>query len=484
MPKRVQFADEIEPLVQFIEDTDPSEIVPGTLTKLRAGVPPQTMLTASALAVTRSSDLPPGHHGGPLHPLAGLHAVSHLVERLEGEQRFVPVLQHVALANKHIHHPAMGPYSLLEFEPVDEGGVEATKEAFLAAVNRGEYNKADHYFLWLWEHVPPIEAFDLLMTVAIPKNVLDDHYFIFPAFTWRALESVGHEYLPILMRPAVRYVTRYPIAPGVPEIEALIEEHQLLTRVTRQHSGADETAVIGQVGEAIGRCDVYADIPVLLAQALADGLSLEGAGEALSIGAAGLFLRSLTGNPMDVHLHTSANLRRYLIGLDGLGLKNKLLVLLLWHTGPEIRSTQRRMVSAPQPDPEAVAALPYRTQDELLEAITESIYHQPPTDWATVANLGQLRAAPEVKETVNLAQQYVQCGYEATALMTRLAEIVCHDNFTEMHAFKHHQAIVEEFYATREPWRWLHLVSGAQAAAISFGKNMEIYEEALEMLHA
>ena len=39
------------------------------------------------------------------------------------------------------------------------------------------------------------------------------------------------------MRPAVRYVTRYPIAPGVPEIEALIEEHQLLTRVTRQHSG-------------------------------------------------------------------------------------------------------------------------------------------------------------------------------------------------------------------------------------------------------
>ena len=340
MPKRVQFTAEIEPLVQFIEDTDPSEIVQHTLAKLRAGVSTQSMLTASALAVTRSSDLPPGHHGGPLHPLAGLHAVSHLVERLEGEQRFVPVLQHVALANKHIHHPGMGPYSLMEFEPVDEGGVEATKEAFLAAVNRGEYNKADHYFLWLWEHVPPIEAFDLLMTVAIPKNVLDDHYFIFPAFTWRALESIGQEYLPILMRPAVRYVTRYPIAPGVPEIEALIEEHQLLTRVTRQHSGEDETAVIGQVGEAIGRCDVYADIPVLLAKALADGLSLEGAGEALSIGAAGLFLRSLTGNPMDVHLHTSANLRRYLIGLDGLSLKNKLLVLLLWHTG--LRYARRR----------------------------------------------------------------------------------------------------------------------------------------------
>src|SRR5262245_6096147 len=91
MPKRVQYPDEIEPLVQFIEETDPSEVVQGTVAKLRAGVSTQTMLTASALAVTRSADLPPGHHGGPLHPLAGLHAVYHLVERLEGEQRFVPV---------------------------------------------------------------------------------------------------------------------------------------------------------------------------------------------------------------------------------------------------------------------------------------------------------------------------------------------------------------------------------------------------------
>src|SRR3954452_1821774 len=158
MPKRVQFADAIEPLVQFIEDTDPSEIVPGTLARLRAGVPPQTMLTASALAVTRSSDLPPGHHGGPLHPVAGVHAVSKLSGRLEGEQRFVPILQHVALSNRHINHPEMGPYNLMEFAPLDAGGVEATKAAFLHSVTRGETNKADHFFLWLWENIPPVEA--------------------------------------------------------------------------------------------------------------------------------------------------------------------------------------------------------------------------------------------------------------------------------------------------------------------------------------
>jgi hypothetical protein len=484
MYKRVQFADEIEPLVQFIEETAPSEIVDHTLTKLRAGVPIRTMLTASALAVTRSSDLPPGHHGGPLHPLVGLHAIHHLVERLEGEDRFLPVLQHVALANKHIHHPAMGPYMLPDFEPVDAGGAEATKQAFFTAVNRGEYNMADHYFLWLWEHVPPVEALYTLLTVAMPKNVLDDHYFIFPAFTFRAVEWLGHAYLPTLMRPAVRYVTRYPTPPGIPEIEALLEEYQLLTRSLRQQTGDNETTAIGSLGEAISQCNAFSKIPGMLAKALADGLSLEGAGEALSIGAAGLFLRSLTGNPMDVHLHTSVNLRRYLVQLEGLSLRNKLLALLLWHTGPEIRSTQRRLESTPQPDPAAVAALPYRTQDELLDALSESIYQQPPIDWSIVTNLGQLRAMSEVKIPVQLAQQYVNFGYDATAFMARLAEIVCHDNFTEMHAFKHHQAVVEEFYATREPWRWNHLVAGVQAAAISFGKNMEIYEEAIELLHA
>src|SRR5947208_6607668 len=142
MLHRVEYPETIEPLVQFIEETSPDDILDRTLEKLRAGVPTQTMLTASALAVTRSTDMPAGHHGGPLHPLAGLYALSHLIERLEGEEKFVPVLQHVALTNKHIHHPAMGPYQLMEFEPLDEGGVEANKAAFMNAVGRGEWNKA------------------------------------------------------------------------------------------------------------------------------------------------------------------------------------------------------------------------------------------------------------------------------------------------------------------------------------------------------
>ena len=57
MHGRVQYPETIEPLVQFIEQTPPGEILDRTLEKLRAGVAPNTMLTASALAVVRSADL-------------------------------------------------------------------------------------------------------------------------------------------------------------------------------------------------------------------------------------------------------------------------------------------------------------------------------------------------------------------------------------------------------------------------------------------
>jgi hypothetical protein len=507
MHARVQYPETIEPLVQFIEETPRDQILDRTLEKLRAGMDIETLLTASALAVTRSSDLPPGHHGGPLHPVAGLYPIWQLVKRLEGEDKFLPVLQHVALANKHVHDPVTSPFSLLEFDAIDADGtaqskaeflatdgqgtmatgtgIEGAKEAFMKAVGRGETNKADHLFLWLWDNVPHIEVFDLLMSVAIPKNGLDDHYFMYPATCWRALETfVDKQYLKVLMRPVVRYVTRFPTTRSYPEIDRLIEEHGLLGRILRQRTGDDETAAIGRLGEAIRDCDDFNEIPKMMAQALVDGLSMEGAGEALSIGAAGLFLRSLTGNPMDVHLHTSVNIRRWLLKLDGLSMNSKLYILLTWHMGPEIRSTQHRMEAGPQPDPEAVAALPHRTQVELLDAVTQSIYNQPATDWSQVSNLGRMRAVPEVKDTMNLAQQYVNLGYDAKAFMDRLGQIVCHDNFTEMHSFKHHNAIVEEFHATREPWRWMHLVCGAQAAAVSFGKNMEVFEEALELMHA
>lgn len=502
--KPAQVPAAILPLVEFIEDTAPDDILEEALARLKDGVSIRDMLAAAAIAVTRSTELPPGHHGGPVHPLSGIHAVRSLSERLTGELRFVPVLQNVALTNKHINHPGMGPYVLPELEPLDAAGVpeskifagiprrpegqipademvEATKQAFLAS--RGFMGVAERHFLWLWPRVEPGEMLDLMMTLAVPKNQIDDHLFLFPLFTYRAVEWLGWEYAPVVLRAPVRYISRPPAPPDVSDLTAIIEEYRLLDRPLRETSGPDETAAIGALGDAIGTVDAFRGIPVAIAQALADGLSLEGAGEGLSIGAATLYLRSLGGNPMDVHLHTGANQRRYLLRPEsGVSLPNRLLALLNWHTGPEVRNTQNRIAETPTPNPAKVEALPKRDQAQLLDAIADSILNQPEIDLATIPQIGLMQALPEVEETVALTVQYGQLGYDPTALITRLGEVACRDNFTEMHAYKHHQACVEEYYATRPEYRWRHLVSAARAAAISYGKKQDIFAEVRELL--
>jgi len=388
------------------------------------------------------------------------------------------------VANKHIHSPAMGPYILADAKPVSEGdSVEATVASFRQAAARGVYNACDHYFLYLQERLSPMQMLEHVLEIAIPKNQLDDHYFLFPVFTWRALEYFGWEYARYIGRAPVRYVTR-PTAPAMLDaVDDLIGKYELLERDLRAQTGEDETAAITALADEIGRCDDFAEIPEILARTLADGLSLEGVGEGLSVGGSTLFLRSQTGNPMDVHINTGANTRRYLLRQPELSRRIKLQALLVWNTGPEVRMAQRMLAPDLQPEPARVASLPMRTQDELLEAIEALIDRLPVGERLPAANLATWRSTDEVKEAAALAQQYADRGYTADALVAMLGKIACRDNFTEMHALKHHQATYEEFYATRPSLRWRHLVAAVQAAAISHGRIQDVWEHAAEVMH-
>src|SRR2546426_6012003 len=136
----------IEALVHFVEETDPADMLSATVAKLQAGVSSRGLLAGAALAVTRSTELPPGHHGGPVHPLSGIHAVYHLSERLTGDLHFVPIVQHVMLANKHIHHPAMGPFLMPAMQPLAASALPET------AYSGGTPRRGPHP----WLHEPPL----------------------------------------------------------------------------------------------------------------------------------------------------------------------------------------------------------------------------------------------------------------------------------------------------------------------------------------
>ena len=81
MPQLVSFEPAMERLARFVEETPPADIVAQSLALLQAGEAPERLAAAAGLAVSRSTEVGAYHHGGPVHPVSGLHAVLGLTRR-------------------------------------------------------------------------------------------------------------------------------------------------------------------------------------------------------------------------------------------------------------------------------------------------------------------------------------------------------------------------------------------------------------------
>ena len=480
----LRFDDSTEALVRFVEDTPPDDIVAATCARLRSGAPVGDMLAAAGLAVSRSTELPPSHHGGPVHPVAGLHAVKRLGDRLDGAAALLPAVQSVALANKHVHAPEMGPGAMPRIAVGDLAGKPKREllEGFAFELGRRRAAAAERHLIALLGAAEPGEIMEALLTVALPRNALDDHYFLYPVYAFRALDELGWRHGEAILRPAVRFLARHPMLepPGgvrgaiiqdgidlyrnYAALEELADSRGLADGERRFETGDDETEAINELADAVAEAERAADAPRLVADALAAGLSAMGACEAQSLGAARRFLRSNTGNPFDVHYHTGMSARRYLLRLPGLSMRTRLLALLSWGQGYEVRHLDRTM--RPSAEAEPAKAVSGQGADGLLAALMDSIAAQPEFDLTTLTgSIADLMAPDAMRETTALAGAWAERGGDPAPFLASMAELVCRDDQSEMHAYKMQQAAFEEYAATREPLRRVHLVAAAKHAA-------------------
>ena len=519
MYQPLRFQTDVEALVRFVEETTPDRIISETVNKLRAGLAPTALLKAAALAIVRSTELPAGHHGGAVHPISGLHGCLHTARRLGGEAGYLPLIQHVAVCNHHIHSPHMGPYIMPELEPRD-GSVDAAYEVFhdieSSVVHLGEVNTvqpdgeqlaatvaaflsniasrrpvaAEQCLLWLLERQSPGEVLDHLLPLCIARNHLDDHNFLYPVLTAIALEDIGWDCASVLLRPVVRYHARDASDISIDadfrfeRLESALHEFNLLSTELPVSTGPAETDTIGELGNRIGRSRKFSDNIELMAKALADGLSLEGAGEALSIGASTVFVSTTYGNPMDSHLHTGVATRRFLTRLSGVSQRSRVLALLSGLTGPECTCSEPLMTWVPAVEPAVRAALPHRDQEQLLEAIRDCIEQQPKADWRSTLRVDEVVAPRAARDAMVLAQQYVEQNYDVPVLFEQLGALVSRDDFTELHSIKQHQAIVDEYNTTRAPLRNVHVLAAAKSAVcIRSGKEQSVFDQLSPLLH-
>ena len=451
MFRPVRFPDSIEPLVRFVEETSPEDIVEETVAKLAGGTGVEQVMQATALAVIRCTEMPYVHHGGPLHPVAALHAVEETMRRLPEEMRLLPLVQDVALANGHIHDPASGPYVLPEISPLGEGSVEATREAFFDCLRRNYPSRAEHYFLWLLEHAPQEVALEALVRVAVANYRFDEHKLIAAVNGIRLLESIGWSLASVVLRPVVRYnfmPSVWANAPPADRVERLVERYGL------EEGGVPKGEDEGQEGEVLRRELLERPLEEqseVIARTLAGGLSLEEAGEAISLAASEAFVGSDTTNPMGIHSMTGANALRWVCRrFPALGARG----LLLWGVGPETAGGKGSAAPSEERPPAPVS----------LEAIHEAI------------------GANDPARTVAFTQAYCKGNGDAAALLQGLGEWAAKDSSTEMHGMKHHQAMAEEFSRTRAASASVHLVAQAKEAALHAGKGTEVYGRAVEAL--
>merc|ERR1719163_2419773 len=179
-----------------------------------------------------------------------------------------------------------------------------------------------------------------LMEEAVPRNCVDDHYYLYPNFAFMMLDAIGWEFAEPVLRSALRYITT--VSPygkdyhlegksfretsflggksDFERINTLAESHGLLKEGAVRDSPADPVAERAWVdklafeiaedppenvpGKKPGNV-VFHRISEKIADALAKGMSLEGALDTVSIMAARFYIKQTVGNPMDTHMLNS-----------------------------------------------------------------------------------------------------------------------------------------------------------------------------------
>ena len=236
----------------------------------------------------------------------GIHATYQSSRWLSGDWRMMPIVHSVALANKHIHSPYMGPAIMpsLSARPQPTSN-EERERSFFEAVRDLQPVTAERHLVALLETHSPAQILELVLELAIRRNGFDDHYFLYVVHAVRALDCIGHEWAEVVLRPAVRYLANKMQTIGTGEdegnprfevklalyhcfskLEELIEEFGIVPEALPIDSDDSESDAITELGERIGKSTQFTPVSEMLARALSDGLSLRGAAEALSYGGA------------------------------------------------------------------------------------------------------------------------------------------------------------------------------------------------------
>jgi hypothetical protein len=470
--ERLEFG-KLEPLVALMQETPIGKLLPVLIDKMKAGTDLRTLTAAGALANARTFG---GHDYTGYHALMALAPAYQMAAEMPEEQRPLPVLKVLYRNTNRIQEEggckreAMHPVKAADL-PKDKDGGELLREA----TRRRDQQGAEETFAAL-ARGPIGEAFNHLQFAV--EDEVDVHRVVLAWRSWVLRDFTGAEYAHTLLRQSVRYcvdaekhVFEQKRTPGIrATLPKLFDQYRLAGRKPGDRK-ADEKWI-----DDLSRT-IYGDgrerAAEAVAAALAEGMSPESVGEAISLAANRLVLcdpgrkRAEPGKPIGsvhgasvgVHASDAANAWRNIARVSNARNTFASLICGAYHTGGQNGGQNKE----PYPPAERLAKIDTKDADRLLQMAE-----------AAIKEKDQAGAAA-------LVQRYGELGNSDRPVFDLLLRYGVSEDGA-LHAEKYYRTVTEEFAATRPALRWRHLVGLARVTASEYGQPAAGYAEAPRLL--
>ena len=471
----------LEPLVQLMQETPTDRLLPALVKHLQSGTDLRQLVAAGALANARTFG---GEDYVGFHTMMALAPAFHMAAELPEPHRSLPVLKVLYRNNHRIQEfggrqaEVLKPIAPATLASPGEGG-----KLLRYSVRQKDMELADRTFAALCEGTPGDAFNDLLWTVQDNTEV---HRVVLPYRAWDLLELIGQEHAHTLLRQSVHYCVKserdstHSAETDAPRtlLVRILDEHKLLSRLPGTRSADD--AWMERMSQ-----ELFASTPEsaagLAAEALADGMSYEAVGEAISLAANQLILRDIGRTPHDVRPNKPVGS----VHGDSIGVH-----------ACDSANAWRNMVPACQPR-NAVACLILGAYQVALDRVARGgdFLHWEPLPHAdhleAVRDVAPDRLLAEADAAIQandqsrasaLVYRYGASGQLARPVFELLLSYATSQDGA-LHAEKYYRTVVEEFGSTREAFRWRQLVALARVTASEYGQPAPGYAESRELLN-
>jgi hypothetical protein len=473
-PERLSFGDR-EPLVALMQDTPADKLLPILVAKLKDGTDLGGLVTAAALANARTFG---GHDYTGYHAFMALLPSFQMAGELPADRKALPVLKVLYRNSQRIQEfggrskEVLHPVAAAEL-PKERPGGELLREA----TRKADVDSAERTFAALAKG-PIGEAYNHLQFSV--QDEVDVHRVVLAWRAWAILDLAGKDQALTLLRQSVRYcvnseewVRKQGREPEVRTVlPKLLDQYRLVGRPPGKRQAEDSwverlagTIYSGSRAEA-------ADA---VAAALAEGMSPEAIGEAISLAANRLVLcdpgrrkeqvspgkpeGSVHGDSVGVHASDAANAWRNIARVSDARNAVASLIVGAFHTAGQ----SGRLNKEPHPLAEQREKITTKDGTTLL-ADAE----------AAIKDKDQARAAA-------LVHRYGELGLPERPAFDLLLRYAISENGA-LHAEKYYRTVTEEFAATRPAFRWRQLVALARVTASEYGFPAPGYAEACQLL--